>query len=90
LAWSLHSSQAQFVFITVMVESIGEPQLAAHSGMLNIFHLVTCGMYGLSDAGASTVGMLLGKGESEQAKVRGGEERRTGGVKRQPLTTTAE
>ena len=60
--------QAQFVFITVMVESIGKDQLAAHSGMLNIFQLVTCGMYGLSDAGASTVGMLLGKGSATEAK----------------------
>eukprot|EP00520_Triparma_pacifica_P006864 CAMPEP_0118650236 /NCGR_PEP_ID=MMETSP0785-20121206/10138_1 /TAXON_ID=91992 /ORGANISM="Bolidomonas pacifica, Strain CCMP 1866" /LENGTH=450 /DNA_ID=CAMNT_0006542595 /DNA_START=277 /DNA_END=1626 /DNA_ORIENTATION=- len=63
--------QAQFVLITIMVESIGENQLAAHSGMLNIFQLVTCGMYGLSDAGASTVGMLLGKGESTEAKKAG-------------------
>jgi MATE family multidrug resistance protein len=60
--------QAQFVLITVMVESIGSSQLAAHSGMLNIFQLMTCGMYGLSDAGASTVGRLLGKGLASESK----------------------
>jgi len=39
--------------------------------MLNVFNLVSCAMYGLTDAGASTVGMLLGKGQPDDAKRAG-------------------
>ena len=46
-------------------------QLAAHTGILNVFGFLTCGMYGLCDAGASTVGLLLGAGEAELAKSAG-------------------
>jgi MATE family multidrug resistance protein len=60
--------QAQFVFITLLVGTIGSSELAAHSGMLNVFNLVSCAMYGLTDGGASTVGYLLGKGRPVEAK----------------------
>ena len=60
--------QAQFVFITIMISTIGEAELAAHSGMLNIFSLMSSAMYGLTDAGASTVGLLLGAGRNDLAK----------------------
>jgi len=39
--------------------------------MLNVFSLVSCFMYGLTDAGASTVGLLLGAGEPQTAKKSG-------------------
>ena len=51
--------QAQFVVITLFVASLGTSQLDAHTGMLNVFTFVTCGMYGLTDAGASTIGGYL-------------------------------
>jgi len=65
--------QAQFVFITLLVGTLGDhkTELAAHSGMLNVFSLVSCFMYGLTDAGASTVGLLLGAGEPQTAKKSG-------------------
>ena len=60
--------QAQFVVITLFVASLGTSELDAHTGMLNVFMFVTCGMYGLTDAGASTIGGHLGANRPEVAK----------------------
>ena len=40
--------------------------------MLNVFGVITCSMYGLTDAGASTVGALLGGGRPGLAKEAAG------------------
>jgi hypothetical protein len=37
-----HSARAQVV--TLFVGSLGSAQLAAHSGILNVFSVLTCGM----------------------------------------------
>jgi MATE family multidrug resistance protein len=60
--------QGQFVVVTLLIATFGEVQVAAHTGMLNVFGFLTFGMYGLTDAGAATVGLHLGKGHGSVAK----------------------
>ena len=69
--------QAQFVVITVLVGTLhplgagDNSPLAAHSGMLNVFGFMSCAMFGLTDAGSSTVGTYLGAGKPDAARRAG-------------------
>lgn len=60
--------QFQFVIITLMVGSLSTAKLAAHAGILNVFSVVTCGLYGLADAAASTIGGYLGERRPSAAR----------------------
>jgi MATE family multidrug resistance protein len=60
--------QAQFVVVTLMVSSLGETQVATHSGMLNVFSVLCFAMYALTDAGAAVVGKWLGAGRAVTAR----------------------
>ena len=53
----------QFMLVTVWAGHFGETSLAAHSAMLDIFTVLTAGMYGLGDACTVRVANELGRGD---------------------------
>jgi len=58
----------QFMLVTVWAGHFGETSLAAHSAMLDIFTVLTAGMYGLGDACTVRVGSELGSGNAVGAR----------------------
>lgn len=60
--------QAQFVVVTIMVAGLGVPQVAAHSGMLNVFTVMSCIMFSIMDSCSAIIGKFMGAKEVRHAR----------------------